>query len=338
MSGWQRFDCLKSLGHTVVPFDQEPYIQRAFERKTFFRYGPAEYDASVLAEFNRDILATLVSARPHVAWFEWPFLLRRETLTEAAARLPGCVLVSFQDDNPFGTRWGELRRWRYFLDAIPAYDLQLVKRPSDVMEFSRRGARRAWLFRHGCYTSLFRPLPPREVPSEFCQEVSFVGTPLDNRVQAISELLIRHRFPLRVFGGRWERTLVYYRRHASFRSPALGEDYVRVICGSKISLGFVSASNHDEYTMRTFEIPACRGFLLAQRTPAHQELFAEGKEAEFFDSIEECADKIRFYLSHENLRQQIAEGGYRRCLESDYSLSTRLAEAMEQVEPQLAGH
>ena len=84
--------------------------------------------------------------------------------------------------------------------------------------------------------------------------------------------------------------------------------------------------------MRTFEIPACRGFLLAERTPLHQELFTEGKEAEFFSSTEECADKIRFYLSHESARAQIAQRGFQRCLDSDYSLRSSMAQALEQIE------
>jgi spore maturation protein CgeB len=108
----------------------------------------------------------------------------------------------------------------------------------------------------------------------------------------------------------------------------LGQEYVEVICRSKISLGFVSSSNRDQYTMRTFEIPACNGFLLAQRTDRHMELFIEGKEAEFFESTEECADKINFYLEHESARKRIADGGYNRCLKSDYSLNRSLSLAL----------
>jgi len=75
-----------------------------------------------------------------------------------------------------------------------------------------------------------------------------------------------------------------------------------VIWDSRISLGFVCSGNHDEFTHRTFEIPGSGGFLLAERTPKHQELYEEGKEAEFFASAEECASKIEFYLRNEEPR------------------------------------
>ncbi len=331
-SGWQRFECLKQLGHETTPFHQDGYLTRAVLRHPLNRLWGGFYDQQVVEEFNREMLAAIITLQPDVAWLEWPMLVQKETLHEAASRVPDCRWVSFQDDNPFGNRSGEQHRWRHFLEAIPHFDLHFVKRESDVAEFGLRGAKRTQRFRHGFAAPLFRPIPSADVPGMFRHAVSFVGTPLDHRVAAISDLLIRHRIPLQIYGGRWNRTLVYHRRKRSFRPPVMAEDYVRVICGSQISLGFVSSSNRDEYTMRTFEIPACKGFLLAERTPAHRELFTEGKEAEFFSSTEECADKIRFYLREEALRARIAENGHRRCLASDYSLQRSMAEAMKHIQ------
>jgi spore maturation protein CgeB len=276
-------------------------------------------------------LEAVIRARPDVAWLEWPLLLLGETLAQARSRLPGTMWVSFQDDNPFVSRPGEQQRWRLFLEAIPEYDLHFVKRQSDVLQFQQHKAKAIQIFKHGFFRTLFRPISRADIAAGQRHEVSFVGTPLDHRTSIISDLLVQHDIPLQVYGGRWNRTMIYHRRRKCFCSPVLGEEYVRVICGSRISLGFVSSSNRDEYTMRTFEIPACKGFFLAERTPAHQELFAEGKEAEFFASSEECAVKIKFYLKSESERNRIAESGYQRCLKSDYSLQSSLARAVAQI-------
>jgi hypothetical protein len=331
MSGWQRCQALRDLGHKIIQFEQGGFLRRATMSKPVRLLTAKYYNEKVIDEFNHSILEATLTARPDLVWLEWPIILRGETLARAAQELPQCTFVSFQDDNPFGSRPGEQERWQCFLEAIPEYDLHFVKRPADVSELLRRGAKEVRRFTHGFYAPLFHPLSAGSIPPAMQQTVSFVGSPLDHRVDMIADLVNRHGVPLRVYGNRWNRTLTYYRHWECFRSEVLAEDYVKVICGSRICLGFVSSSNGDEYSMRTFEVPACKGFFLAERTPTHQALFEEGKEAEFFSSTEECADKIRFYSRNEPARDRVAERGYRRCLDSDYSLHKRLAEALNHL-------
>jgi spore maturation protein CgeB len=89
--------------------------------------------------------------------------------------------------------------------------------------------------------------------------------------------------------------------------------------------------NRDEFNGRTFEIPACKGFLLTERTSKHLEFYREGVEAEFFSSVEECAEKIRYYLENPEQRLAIAERGYRRAIDSDYSYARRMSDALATV-------
>ena len=329
MSGWQRCETLRGLNCQVIPFCQSTFLQRAEPSRWKRLTGRSRFDAEAVGAFNRAWLSAVCESGADLAWLEWPKLLQRETLTAARARLPRCRFVAFYDDNPFGDRTDELWQWQVFFNAIPEFDLHLVKRPSDLAELERRGARRAELFMHGYFAPLFEP---SRGGAHFDQDVSFVGTALDHRVAFIRRLIAHEKIPLRVFGNRWDRTLIYHLRRDHFRPAVLGKAYADVLRRSRVSLGFVSSSNHDEYTMRTFEIPACQGFLLAERTTTHQELFIEGKEAEFFSSVEECADKIRFYLKEEALRRRIAAQGYLRCLDSDYSLRRRLRDALQQIE------
>ena len=89
--------------------------------------------------------------------------------------------------------------------------------------------------------------------------------------------------------------------------------------------------NRDLQTTRTFEIPACGAFMLAERTDEHLRLFEEGKEAAYFGSEGELLDKVRYYLDHEGERKTIAAAGRKRCLDSGYSHHDRLKYMLRRI-------
>jgi spore maturation protein CgeB len=72
--------------------------------------------------------------------------------------------------------------------------------------------------------------------------------------------------------------------------------------------------------------------LLADRTQEHKELFAEKREAEYFDSTEEFIEKAKFYCRNERARSSIAERGYSRCVSGKYSYVHRLSTALRTLE------
>src|ERR1035437_2178670 len=333
-SNYQRLGCLRQLGvkveaHDTGVFHRTPVLFERIRRKL----TNTAFSETEVRNYNTLVLAACAGAQPDFVWFEWPVLMEAQTLARIREQWPGTLLICFQDDNPFGDLKSERLRWRKFIKNISLYDIHFVKRPSDVVEFSKRGAKRVLLFQHGVYEPLFHPddRPITERGSHI--PVSFVGTALDHRIGCIAKLISKHRILLQVYGTRWNRTWVGWRYARYFSPETYAEDYVKVIWISRVCLAFVSSGNRDEYTMRTFEIPGSGGFLLAERTPKHQELYEEGIEAEFFSSAEECADKIKFYLNNEEARQRIATAGYERCVRSDYRLVSRMREALAHLFP-----
>ncbi len=332
MSSYQRCDALRRLGHAVQSFDYgafRPPETMAFRvRRRIFGPQTARAQDALL---NRSLLALRDQVKPDIVWMEWPRTFHRETLEQLRAAWPHAIFACFQDDNPFGDREEERAGWELFAQNIPFFDIHFVKRAEDIVEFTKRGARRTVLAMHGVYEPLFRPRP--EGAGETDYAVSFVGTALDHRVDHIRELLGFQRLPVDVFGRKWYKTASRWRHFRRFHAPVSGQAYVDVIWRSAISLAFVSSSNHDDHTMRTFEIPGAGGFFLGERTPKHCELFEEGKEAEYFASPAECADKARFYLKNPVLRDKIAAAGRLRCERSDYFHGARMKESLSVCHP-----
>ena len=55
----------------------------------------------------------------------------------------------------------------------------------------------------------------------------------------------------------------------------------------------------------------CGGFLLSNYQKELSDSFKEGKEMVLFYNLEDCLDKIDYYLNHEEERKKIAYAGYK---------------------------
>lgn len=96
-------------------------------------------------------------------------------------------------------------------------------------------------------------------------------------------------------------------------------DYQRqmplVFAGSQINLNISLRSIHSGIPLRVLDIMACGGFVLTNWQPEIAECFLEGEEIVTFQSMEECMQKIAYYLEHDQERQKIAEAGQRKVQE-----------------------
>ena len=176
-------------------------------------------------------------------------------------------------------------------------------------------------------------------PCQHCSNVDtkhnilFVGCAEIERFNAMN-YLAKKGFIVDVYGSGWDRgefqdkheNLVYH------YCNLLNEDYANAISCSKISLCFLRKINNDTHTSRSVEIPACGGFMLAERTDEHKKLFIEGVESEYFDSNEELLSKVEFYLKNDRDRKKIALSGFKRCAKEEYSYHNMAKKIFERIE------
>ena len=88
-----------------------------------------------------------------------------------------------------------------------------------------------------------------------------------------------------------------------------------VFAGSRINLNITLCSIHSGIPLRVLDIMACGGFVLSNWQPEITEYFADGQEIVTYRSLEECMDKVAYFLEHEEERRMIASAGQRRVQE-----------------------
>ena len=191
------------------------------------------------------------------------------------------------------------------------------------------------------YTLLWTMLPPPDGWTDANRNVSFVGTPYDDRADTLTRLSALNEFGVVISGNRrsWERALTPHAFTALYREGELyQQQYREAIWRSKINLSFITRSNQDEFVHKSFEIAGCGGFLLAERSEGHLQRFREDEEAVFFSTFDELLQKIRRYLPDEAARQRIAAAGHARAVRDGYHNDHQvslIADRVQQLLPTL---
>ena len=313
-----RYHSLLRLKQQVIPFDVAKYAFRWGKLNALqYRYplGP------LIARVNAGLVDAVRAAKPDVVWFDKPLAFTAPTLK--SIKETGALTVCYLQDNPFGPRQDGC--WRQFYRVHPLFDLHCLFRKADVTRYQGWGKNFIELQFSFDSAQQFPP-PATWRDQDRTREVSFVGSPHEDRPQFLRKLILEYKLPVTLSGPHWNKALTEEEHNRYVRGAFLKEDlYREAIWQSKINLAFVTKLNEDDVAHKAFEIAACGGFLLAERTPAHLDAFEEGKEAEFFSSVDECAEKVRYYLDHPAEREQIAQRGRERAVRSGYDNDTQLA-------------
>lgn len=328
-SGHQRLWGLRQQAEWVQAIDMSDHRPafRALHGKIAKFCGQPEWLCK-----GKSLLESIVTVckrdKPDIIWIEWPRELTSSAIRTIRSAVPSAKLVSFQDDNPWGTRSSDVWMWKTYFSNVPLFDVHLVKRDSDIENLRRLGASNCIKWRHGWYPPLF-DLPPDGAERD--QPVVLVATCMDDRGLLVQRML-EADIPLRVYGNRWAKLTTLPRRYPeAFGGEVTGLAYAQVLQRAKIGIGVVSSSNQDDWTMRSYEIPSCGAAFLGVRTPTHTEMYEEGKEAEFFADADECLEKVANLLRDAPRRQSLALAGYNRCVAMG-ALADRAGEIMEQIE------
>jgi spore maturation protein CgeB len=216
--------------------------------------------------------------------------------------------------------------------AVPHYDYVFTSREVNVQEVAPLNAN-VEFFPFAYYPRIHRPVSvPVPERDTWETDVVFVGTWEAERAGLMEELVRSVPGRYAIWGTGWERLssrspLVPYIRGRA----AVMDDMAKALGGARIALAFLRKQNRDDYTQRTFEIPACGGVMLAERSDRHQRFYREGVEAEFFDAhrSDELIAKVKNLMVDPPRRESIRQAGRAALLAQRHTYRDRLERLLE---------
>lgn len=286
--------------------------------------GPGIYS------LNRKVFAVAQEVKPDILWVDNKSFLNSNTLKRIKREFPDIRIVNIVTDDITGKKKNQ---WRLALKNVKHFDCVFVQRSVNIEELRQYGAKRVEF----CYRSFdpefHRPIELNEEDTiQYKSSVGFIGTYEKEREEFIA-YLIQNNIPVSITGDGWPQGKYWEIIKPFYNGPSIyGEDYIKTINGMDIALHFLRRGNRDEQDSRTFEIPACGVFMLAEKSKVHESLFESGKEADYFTVKEELLAKVNFYLQHSEKRKAIANAALLRCEESGYSHQKRLKEVISKIQ------
>jgi len=313
-----RKNALIRLGMKVTTIDTTLHSKRLIFLYKAFRKLGLYVD---LAFANRDLLKK-INKSTDIVWIDKGLTIHKSTIENIRSTFPA-IIVSYSPDDMINPD----NQSSQYLESIPLYDFHITTKSYNVREMQALGAKQVVFVNNA-----FDPIEHTPSDCNYKYDVGFVGTYENDRAEVIYELA-RSGYNISVWGNwpsKWSNKLrsVGVCIHVG---EVLGEHYSAAISKCRINLCFLRKINRDLQTTRSIEIPAMKGFMLAERSNEHLSLFLEGHEADFFSTKEELKLKIDKYLSDDSLREEVAKNGFQRCYKSEYSNDNMLDKCLNNI-------
>lgn len=232
----------------------------------------------------------------------------------------GFKLVCYNADHPYDfTHRGTGNR--NVQESVPFYDLYITysKRiQAEIAEKNPTVHTAIVPFGHSVSEEDFARIENTPEVERIC----FAGTADSSRAMSIKNLA-KTGLPIDVFGPGWEK-FCNHEKNVRVMGSVYGMALNRILRSYKVQLNLFRSHNEGSHNMRSFEIPACGGIMLAPRSAEHESFFASGQEAFFYSDHESMITMARYLLSlDEQKANKVRRRARLRCVESGYSYESR---------------
>jgi spore maturation protein CgeB len=330
------FAALERLGQSIQVLDESHYVTNG-SPGAIGKGLRRSFRPLLVNKLRRDVLRSLAEFKPQCLFVFKGNWVHPEILQ--SCRSQNVVAINYYPDVSF------LSHGPYIPRSLPLYDHVFNTKTFGVADMkSRLSIQHASFLAPGFDPELHKPAELTEAEHNvYGCDVAFIGTWSPKKEALLSGL--RQALPeinLRIWGCQWEKSNSANLGSSIMGREVTGQDYARAIRGASICLGLLSgagkgSSSGDLITARTFQIPACGAFMIHERNAEVLRYFEEGREAAFFATPNELAQKVRHYLEHPDEREGVAVAGLERSWRDGYAIDSRMKVVLDWLGRRLNG-
>jgi hypothetical protein len=304
------------LGIDTAKFDVGDAGGNRIMRAALWRFGDRRSPG--VHRFSKSIVADCRQLGPDILIATGAAPLTGSTLR--MLRAMGIVCVNYSTDDP----WNPALRASWHLRLLPEYDAIFTTRRANITNFADIGCDEVHYLPFGYDEWLF--CRRAQALDEPAPDVLFVGGADRDRAAFMTEFL--HTGPrVALIGGYWER-------FPALRPYAVGQRPPEALCAltaaAKINLCLVRRANRDGHVMRSFEIAALGGCMLAEDTAEHREIFGpDGEAVVYFRTAGEAAERARSLLADPAERARLSAVVQSRISRGAHTYQDRLDSILE---------
>lgn len=299
----------------IEPFSYDNRINRVINRLPFV---PNAWFQSQ----NKKLVKQVKEWKPGLVFVLKGTDLYPGTLKQLKALPHQPLLACYNPDDPFNPAACK----ENVRQCIPYYDHYFIWTHQLMDKIRQQGAGKAHYLPFATDTSIIYP-----VLADYQYDISFVGNHDQEReywIYGLVDELEKNSaaYKLRVFGTGWKPYKLL-----EVSGQVNGQDYLKTIAATRINLNILRKQNKNATNMKTFEIPAARGFLLHENSTEARQIFTEDVAAAYFSDFNDLFGKIHHYLSNEEKRRSLVENGYQTALQEKNTYKERVATALATI-------
>jgi spore maturation protein CgeB len=308
------------VGYEVFRFDyDDAYFHSG--RITGNRFLRRTFRHILWNRMNQSTLEMARSVRPALILALKAPYLNPETILDL--RRLGAPVVNYYPDNPYcgvplDPRKTSAQR-HDLIDAFREYTRLWIWQPALAAKLARDGVSAGYM--------PFASDPEMYLPYEGSHSKECPECHGDHKVILIGQhnakrqahvAAIRNQ-SVGLWGARWARAgSEFASRHRIHRASVFGTATSKLYSQASVSLNVVDDLNMPGHNMRTFEIPASAGVMLAPYTDEQAEFFPESEAAAYYRSPQELDAKIDWLLGDDTLRKRIRGNAARLAASQTY--------------------